>query len=326
MARASESRDDDPRGERARRAVSWETMRGWKWALCTGAVAAGFGCSLGLTGLGSSGSSPPDGRADDAAGDLGARADTTGSAPDADGGATVNDASALDAGTDAAPDGAPAPGGPSRCGDAGLLFCDGFEEGGSNWAANNGGGGTSAIDPKVAYRGTHSMHAHTDMVAGGNPDVYGLFDHADATWPSTLYVRAFVYFAPKYPGDPCAYVDLSQIGGQGPGVQLNVDVGNNQMEDFVENVYGGPNHQWPSASAMPFGEWVCVELFTDGNQMRTYVWDAEVTGLTQSFGQHVGPLQDLNVGLSFYQANMQPKYDVWIDEIAVNNGYIGCNQ
>jgi hypothetical protein len=294
-------------------------MRGWRWALCIGGIATGIGCSLGMSGLGNAGPSGPDGQADDGAGDD-ALGDGGGPSPD---GVVTNDAPTPDAPGDA-PLGEAGDAGPSVCGDSGVLFCDGFENGGGNWNNLSGNGGHASIDGTFAYRGTHSMHAHTDMIGGGTPDAYALFGHSDPAWPSSLYVRVFVYFDGPYPGDPSAYLDLAQDNASGIGVQLNT-LPMGPMVDYGENVYGGPNQQWQSMSTLPLKRWICVELFTDGTQMKTYVSDQPIGDLTQPFGQNIAPLQLLTVGQSFYKAHMQPMYDAWIDEVAVDGNYIRCS-
>jgi hypothetical protein len=283
------------------------------------AIAVMPGCSLAAQGLG-----PEDGTSDDAGED--ARATATFDALAPLDGTSPDDAVAVQG----APDGPwPGPleaGNPSLCASAGLAFCDGFENGAGAWMTQTNGG-SIAIESGRAYRGAFALHARQDAVTTNDgPRRTALFSHSPPqAWPLQTFVRMFVYLPPPVPQSIGALVDILESSSPYEGIQLNIRPPNGF---FGGTAYNGLDTDWSSSTdLLATDAWTCVEMEIDGppaNVVHIFVAGAELPAMERALPHDVPPLGDLQVGLSYFQANEQPQTDLWIDEVAVDTSRVGC--
>jgi hypothetical protein len=287
-------------------------MRAAWAAMCAIAAAS---CTLSLGGL-----APPSEGAFDASTDVAAEID--GEASDAPSSPDAGDAMQP---SDAAPDAPPAAdGGASLCATAGVVFCDGFENGLGAWSTEMAMGGHLSVDTARFYRGTHSLHAHIDAINGMNrPSPAGLADHSQS-WPQPLFVRMFVYmpspFAPQSIGQ---FIDVIADQAPNQGVQLNARP---TTAYFGGTGWNGLDTDWSSPNDLiALGAWQCIELGIEASGfVHVFVEDHELLAMQHTLPAVPPAFGVLKVGLAFFQAVQQPAYDAWIDEIAVDRAKIGC--
>jgi hypothetical protein len=239
--------------------------------------------------------------------------------------------------------------GASRCATAHLQLCEDFESGAldpGTWQVN---GDTPIVDTQEAARGTHALH----ITKTGN----GLSYIAETkTFPEpndAYYGRAFVYFKSlPAPTAAFSYAHWTFIAASGTGVTGEVRVGG-QMQNGV-NLFGvgtdsltdpGGSGDWTNAdrdpgpagtpTPVPTGQWLCIEWMHDGahNQTRLW-WDAvehpslDTTPATPHRGNAGVPftlpqLTRVWLGWQEYQRTTEP-FEMWVDEIAIDPGRIGC--
>jgi hypothetical protein len=269
-----------------------------------------------------------DGPARDAqAGDGGSGEDgATGEASTADATAADGSIGRSDAGTAGDAGSILTPGGPSLCASAGFLFCDGFEGTLSAWVADTSGGEV-AIDTTRAFHGTHSLHAHTDVVATGLlPFQKAYVDHVQ-TWPLTMFARAFLYIPSPYAGQSAAGVlNAFQSGLPYAGAEIDLLP---STERLAFNGFNDPSLSGniASSTALTLDAWHCLEMAIDGENQafHAYLDDVELHDLSHDLAGMPPTLSVLQVGLGFSQALPQPAADLWVDEVAVNGSRIGCH-
>ena len=319
------------------------------------AVAAAAGVALAASACGSSDAQPSSHApvSGDAAAETATGEDAATSAT-ADGGTTPSDAASADvAASDASSDAGDAGRdlssdrakffGVSRCATAGVQLCEDFESGTldrATWAVS---GTAPVIDGVQHARGTHALH----ITQNGN----GLSSIKETkTFPEpndTYFGRAFVYFKslPTPPG--MTYAHWTIIAASGTGVPGEIRV-SGQLQSGV-NLFGvgtdnrtdGGTGDWTSSdkdpggtpSPVPLGQWLCIEWMHKGDTSETaFWWDATAhPSLSTTSSTHGGnnvPFllpQFTNVWLGWqeYQTSTEP-FEMWIDEIAIDTGRIGC--
>jgi hypothetical protein len=293
-------------------------MRLWRFAAACLGVAAMPGCSLAVHGLGAVEDAGVDAQITstvDAAG-VDAQITTT-----VDAVAPVDAASPSDSGTLVPLDA----GNPSLCATAGLLFCDGFENGAGAWTPSVTGGAI-AIESGRVYRGAFALHARVNAVTGNNPTVVAIFQFKPAqAWPFPTFVRMFVYLPSPVPPSVGAFVDVLQNQAPYPGLELNF----RPPSGFLGATgYNGLDSDWSSSGdLLPTDSWSCIELEIEGpptNVAHVFASGVELPAMQHALPMDVPPLGILSIGLTYYHANAQPQTDLWIDEVAVNGARIGC--
>lgn len=267
----------------------------------------------------------------------------------------VSDATA-DAATDSVPDqtttepsntDAPSPSadgffGDSRCSDE-FTFCEDFESGeldGNRWAPQ---GPAPDIDDGLAARGTHSAHFHTQdnglsLIRTSEP-----FPMPN----NSYYARAFVYFDSMPTAPPWAHWTVS--GAAGSGTEAEIRIGgqyDNTINRFGVGTDGGPTGDWTNLDQDPEGavvpvpvqQWVCLEWQYKGDTNEGFFWwdDVEHPSLYTSATEHGGDSSEDYLLPSFesawfgwwlYQTGTDPgEFDVWIDEIVIDDQPIGCTR
>jgi hypothetical protein len=234
--------------------------------------------------------------------------------------------------------------GDSRCGVAGVKLCEDFEAGATGQAPDKGRwsvfGSTPTVDDARAARGKHSLHVHTD---GNGASLIQEVVSFPATG-NAFYGRMFVWFD-SLPTAP-QWAHWTIVAATGSGDSSEIRVGG--QWDGSKNRWGvgtdhGPTGDWTNldddphnaAVAPPTQQWVCVEWLYDGgsNELRFFMDGMEHPSLHATESDHGGedvpfklPAFDkLGLGWWLYQDNPTPDhYDVWIDEIALDDQRIGC--
>jgi hypothetical protein len=233
--------------------------------------------------------------------------------------------------------------GDSRCADAGVQLCDGFETGILDTTTWTVSGTAPVIDGIEHARGTKALH----ITQNGNGPSY---IRETKTFPEvndTYFGRAFVYFK-SLPGTPLTYAHWTIIAGSGTGTKGEIRV-SGQFQSG-KNLFGvgtdstgddagtgdwtisdkDPNNM---PNPVPTGTWVCIEWMHKGdtNETRFYWDDVEHPSLYTSATIHGGnsnpfilpTFTNVWVGWQEYQATTEP-FELWVDEVAIDTQRIGC--
>jgi hypothetical protein len=235
--------------------------------------------------------------------------------------------------------------GPSRCAAAQVQLCEDFESGKLDTATWTVLGGVQpVIDGLQAARGSKALHV---TVTGNGQSMI----RETKTFPepnNTYWGRAFVYFGslPTAPGMTYshwtfAYADGTMVSGQirlsgqlsngrnlfGVGTDNRVDpMGTGDWTNSDNDPAGNPK-------PVPTGSWVCIEWLHKGDTNETrFFWDAtEHPSLYTSSTMHGGntnpyilpQFRAFAIGWQEYQPSTE-KFEMWVDEIAIDHARIGC--
>ena len=238
--------------------------------------------------------------------------------------------------------------GDARCDGLDVLLCESFEdvdEGalpGAPFAVRaypalgNAGAPTMAVDDARAARGARSLHLVVDDRAEAYLRVTSLFpEHS-----GRLFGRVFFYAAAPLPeiGDTVHWNVVEGTGPNGQGGTKFVRYGGTYNE-FDNGGYIFNFDQRPRPSGfnelargdshnIETGKWICVEWSFTANETRLYRDGTEVAAARGSSPindtEFTFPTYDgLNIGWAIYQVVETP-FEVWIDEIALDDERIGC--
>lgn len=239
--------------------------------------------------------------------------------------------------------------GASRCAAAHVQLCEDFESGAVDPEIWTVVGTAPVVDDQQAARGQHALHIKMD---GNGPSLI----KETKTFPAandTYFGRMFVYFQSlPVPSADFPYSHWTFAAASGTGVKGEVRL-SGQLQHGV-NLFGvgtdslddpngsgdwtnpdqdpGPNG---TPSPVPSGQWLCIEWMHDGAHNQTRFWwdgtehpSLATTPATPHLGNANVPFTlpsftDLWVGWYEYQKTTQP-FELWIDEVAVDSGRIGC--
>lgn len=229
--------------------------------------------------------------------------------------------------------------GAPRCADLDVDLCDDFEAGTldtSTWTPR----GTVSLDSTRAARGSQSAHFYAE----GNGFAYISETKTFPAANNAFWGRMFFYID-ALPVTP-DYAHFTLIEATGTGDSSRVRVGG-QYRKFGVGSDGGPTGDWTnidrdptqdSAREVPEKEWVCIEWLYDGSKDETrFFWDGvehpslatypDVPHGGNSGAQYLLPeFNEVWVGWWMYQAGPTPDhFDVWIDEVAIDDERIGCS-
>ena len=235
--------------------------------------------------------------------------------------------------------------GASRCDDAGLQLCEDFEKGTLNKSIWTIAGGAPVIDGAEHARGSKALHV---KVNGNGQSAI----RERSTFPepgNTYFGRMFVYFK-SLPAPPAmTYAHWTIVAASGTSVAGEIRVsgqlqqGRNLFGVGTDNRTdaGNATGDWtnsdrdPNGSpmAVPVGQWICLEWMHKGDTNETAFWWDGVNhpSLSTSATMHGGnsnPYElphftNLWLGWQEYQ-NSTESFELWIDEIALDPGRIGC--
>ena len=238
--------------------------------------------------------------------------------------------------------------GDARCDGLDVLLCESFEDVAKGalppapWtvraypALGNAGAPTMAVDDARAARGARSLHLVVDDRAEAYLRVTSLFpEHS-----GRLFGRVFFYAAEPLPeiGDTVHWNVVEGTGPNGQGGTKFVRYGGTYNE-FNNGGYIFNFDQRPRPSGfnelakgdthnIETGKWICMEWSFTANESRLYRDGAEVTAARGTSPinstEFTFPSYDgLNIGWAIYQVVGTP-FEVWIDEIALDDERIGC--
>lgn len=233
--------------------------------------------------------------------------------------------------------------GASRCAQAGVKLCDDFESGtldAATWSAV--GSSKPVVDGMQHARGAKALH----VTITGNG---GSYVRETKTFPATnntYWARMFVWFE-SMPGPPMTYSHWTFAAATGTQVAGEIRLGG-QLQNG-KNLFGvGTDNRTASGTgdwttsdkdpgntpaAVPTKQWLCVEWLHAGqtNETRFFLDAVEHPSLHTTATKNGGngkpfvlPQFDaLWVGWNEYQPATQ-KFEMWIDEIALDDQRIGC--
>lgn len=226
---------------------------------------------------------------------------------------------------DAAADGPMSPA--TRCTQRGGLLCDPFEGTWSgDWSTDRAPASSIIeIDASRPYRGGAAAHFHTDAVAMRGRALATLLEERTEkpTAPAELWLRAFVLLSS--PASPPTVTLLSRAQAQAPfhAVTLGLQAGRLTLSSEL-----APSRT-TSATDLPTGRWVCLELAIVGGvpgELRVRLDGTEVSDLHRTEAtQATPPFGDVEVGLTIAaDAGAQPALDLWVDELLIDTRETHC--
>lgn len=183
--------------------------------------------------------------------------------------------------------------------------------------------GTITPDTTRVYRGTSSLHLHTDAISTGttNPRAELLTSQG---FPVTgmIYARAWMYFASPMPGTPFAQM-INFANTAGVGISMG-----ERNAYVVDNDYTTPQYVPSTTVMLPLDRWTCLELAIPSGISGTthvYVDGAEVTDAAASQTNQPAP-DHIYLGIEWVATvTSQAAFDAWIDEIAIDTAPVPCN-
>lgn len=233
--------------------------------------------------------------------------------------------------------------GVSRCGSAGLRFCEDFESGSLDTATWTKVGAAPVVDGLQHARGTKALH----ITVNGNGPSYIRETKSFPATNNSYWGRMFVWFE-SLPVAPLTYAHWTFAAATGTVVPGEIRL-SGQLQNGM-NLFGvGTDNRTPTGTgdwtnsdkdpasplAVPTKQWLCIEWLHQGSTNETrFFWDAvEHPSLYTSSSKHGGnanayvlPQFDaLWVGWNEYQPSTE-KFEMWVDEIALDGQRIGCVQ
>lgn len=233
--------------------------------------------------------------------------------------------------------------GESRCAQAGLLLCDGFEGESIDttlWTVGKNGTNSVELSREHAARGGRSLHVRTQngFAYVKNQSVFPV--------PQNHYFGRMFVRVQRYSTVDWAHWTVAEAAGIGDGSLIRV--GGQYRTDLQKNRYGvgsdgGPTGDWTRHDNDPngtpeepkVGAWVCLEWEHKGstNETRMFVDGVLHPSLSTTVTDHGGTsgtsyvLPDFtSIWFGFWQYQSDPApFDVWIDEVALDLERIGCD-
>jgi hypothetical protein len=233
--------------------------------------------------------------------------------------------------------------GSSRCAQAGVQLCDGFESGVLDKTLWTVEGAPPIIDGIEHARGNGALH----ITQAGNGLSYIKETKTFPEMNDTYWGRIFVFFK-SLPAAPLTYAHWTFIAASGTGVSGEIRVSgqfqnganlfgvgtDNRIDDAGTGDWTSSDRDPPNAPmAVPLNEWLCIEWLHEGDTNETrFYWDGvEHPSLSTSATMHGGnsnpfllpQFTNLWVGWQEYQTTTEI-FELWIDEIAIDTARIGC--
>ena len=216
---------------------------------------------------------------------------------------------------------------PSLCTIAGLALCDGFEQPqvqSPPWFFVNIAASVT-IDTQRFYRGTRSLHVRTEVEPDPvQPTRQGELTQTDAVPLDTLYGRVFMYVASPLPTWSFRILGLLQPNSPNLGPMLFVDGG--KLE-----VYPQSSTSLTSQTDLPLDRWFCLELKVVNavaGEVQIWLDGVEVTDLHYNGDTTMNPpVGRFSIGTALFgDSAVRPAFDVWFDELGLDDQRIGCSR
>jgi hypothetical protein len=230
--------------------------------------------------------------------------------------------------------------GASRCADGDFLLCDGFEDAAIDtalWTVEKGSNTVEIVSDQSA-RGAQSVHLHVqnNFAYLKNTSIFPVTNN-------DYFGRMFIRVA-RFSTVDWAHWTVGEAEGTGDGSKIRV--GGQYKTDAEANRWGvgsdgGPTGDWTThdtdegPTEPPTSTWVCLEWEHKGstNETHFYVDDVLHPSLSTTATEHGGASADYvlpNVtsfwfGWWQYQADPEA-FDVWIDELVLDDERIGCTK
>ncbi len=181
----------------------------------------------------------------------------------------------------------------------------------------------------IAHTGSYSLHVHMAQVPNSALASCGVKTRPTSIFSSTpMYFRAWVYMT-VYAGASPEFIVAAQSSTNGASGGIGV----NPTGLFTSGVVnsGGNDYAHTSMGTLAMNTWTCLELEID-TDYGTYpngmlaAWDdTSGTADPQLAGTaKLQPLVSATFGLSFNGPSLAT--DIYIDDIAISNTYVGCSQ
>jgi hypothetical protein len=214
-----------------------------------------------------------------------------------------------------------ADGNPSKCTNANVLFCDGFE----TTLTMNGWGqslhnGTLAIDNTRAFRGKSSLRSSIQASAANTSPHATLHESSSFPVAGVLYARVYVYFPSPLASQFEQFLNFTDSGST--GISVDTDTGKVTLDDYAGAVYQ------PSMTRLPLDRWVCVQFqMSQGSTVGAVQISIDGMPLTDLSPTVPTPTAvGMILGVDFDSNNAAvPAYDAWFDEIIVDKNPISCS-
>ncbi len=183
--------------------------------------------------------------------------------------------------------------------------------------------GTIVPDTTRFYRGTSSLHLHTNAISASttNPRAELLTSQG---FPVTgmIYARAWMYFASPMPGTPFAQL-INFANTAGVGISMG-----ERSAYVVDNDYTTPQYAQSTVTMLPLDRWTCLQLaIPSGVSGTTHVSvdGVEVPDIATSQTNQPAP-DHVYLGVEWVATvTSQAAFDAWIDEIAIDTSPVPCN-
>jgi hypothetical protein len=233
--------------------------------------------------------------------------------------------------------------GDSRCAGSKLLLCEDFESGALDPATWKTLGDAPVVEEVRAARGKRALH----VVKNGNGRSAIRVTRTFPVPNNTYYARMFVYFD-SLPTEPMSYAHWTFAAATGTGVAGEIRLSgqlqrkanrfgvgtDNRKEDGTGDWTSSDRDPDPASNAVPEKQWLCIEWMHDGGSNQTRFWwdGVEHPSLATTPTRHGGkknvpfllPRFDaLWFGWQEYQPSTQ-RFELWIDEVAIDTQRIGC--
>ena len=216
--------------------------------------------------------------------------------------------------------------GASRCSEDEAALCDGFETGSlaATWTDTDLNG-TVTVEAGNVCRGDGALH----IVTAASP----LEDPIEADVTTTIddgsrhYALRWFMWLSEIPENRTVLASLAPALAPEAGYQLGVSRGFLGLYDPVRAAW----LEQPLAE-VPIGRWVCLELEVveaDADGAVSLRLDGTALDDLDIAGDTLGadPIAQVYLGwLSGTPVDPQPAIDLWIDEVAVSDGEIGCHE
>ena len=217
--------------------------------------------------------------------------------------------------------------GGAPCTSSTSLLCDDFEQGTidtQRWEQVEQQNATVKVDTTRPHWGSWSLHATANAVTlAGAPNTNGFVDHENAL-PAHFFVRFFLFVPMPSVVPPKAQIVINAVNDPGLGMQLALSDGNLAFTDWAST----SEVDLRSSTASPTNTWQCIEweviegqpqgqmnVWVDGSAMS----DLDVAVPTVAYSV-------LKLGIGFFQPQVQPLYEVWIDDVRVEASRVGCSE
>jgi hypothetical protein len=207
-----------------------------------------------------------------------------------------------------------------------VLACDTFESGALDnqvWSGTFQVNATIAVDGTHAHRGFYAAHVQSSAVTAAQ-GVHAELDERKsfAGMPRTTAIRAFVYLPSANLPVLTRLLNYVLPLPPYPGVFLDLDHGSLVLENEVPG--GLSSH---STVQMPLDRWACLELRVDNvGQVTTLLDDVSLAALTVTTPTVSLPPEDqVGFDLEIYNTDV-PAYEMWWDDLVVDDKPIGCSK